>query len=212
MINTVLFDLDGTICDTNQLIIQSLRYVLSSENPNDLSDAYLLKYWGKPLYYQLNNFLPGRDDYDSLAQRYRIFYNDNQAVYLREFPGIWQMLDELSSANKTIGIVTSKLTRFAVETLNCLNYQKYFQCVIGCDQVVNVKPNPEPILKAIEICGSNKQETIYIGDNVDDIIAANNCNIFSAVVGWSLTNRQTLLNESPDFTFLSPSDISKEIL
>lgn len=212
MINTVLFDLDGTICDTNQLIIQSLRYVLASEIPNDLSDKYLLKYWGKPLYYQLSNFLPGRDDYESFAQRYRIFYNDNQTVYLREFTGIRQMLDELSSANKIMGIVTSKLTRFAVETLKSLNYQKYFQCVIGCDQVVNVKPSPEPILKAIEICGSNKQETIYIGDNADDIIAANNCNIFSAVVGWSLTNRQTLLNESPDFTFLTPSDISKEIL
>ncbi len=212
MYKSVLFDLDGTICDTNQLILQSLRHVLSSENFTDVSDTSLLTYWGKPLYYQLHKFLPDRNDYDLLVQRYRMFYNDNQPAYLTEFSGIREMLEELLFANKVVGIVTSKLTRFAVETLDYLDYSKYFKFVIGCDQVKNVKPNPEPILKAIEITGHKKDEIIYIGDNVDDIVAARKSNISSAVVGWSLTDRMILLNESPDFIFEKSSDILEKVI
>jgi pyrophosphatase PpaX len=212
MFKSILFDLDGTICDTNQLILQSLRHVLLSENFSNVSDNLLLTYWGKPLYYQLNKFLPGRNDYDSLVERYRIFYSDNQNDYLTEFDGIVEMLNELKLTNKTVGIVTSKHTRFAKETLDHLNYSQYFKFIIGCDLVRNVKPDPEPILKAIEITGYEKSETIYIGDNVDDIIAAHNSNISSAVVGWSLTNREILLNALPNYIFETPLDVLKQVL
>lgn len=212
MYKGVLFDLDGTICDTNQLIFQSLRHVLLSENIPNVSDDFLLTYWGKPLYYQLNKFLPDRNDYDLLIDRYRTFYRNNQNYYLSEFYGIAEMLQLLKLANKSLGIVTSKHTKFAIETLDYLNYSQYFNFVIGCDLVKNVKPDPEPILKAIDIMGYKKCEAIYIGDNADDIVAAKKSNISSAIIGWSLTKRKILLNESPDFIFETPHDILRQVV
>ena len=209
MFNVILFDLDGTICDTNQLILESLRCVLSSVNIADLSDTNLLMHWGKPLEYQLHQFLPGRDDYDELTKKYREFYRDNQSIYLKEFTGIREMLVKLAETEKVMGIVTSKYTIFATETLDAMDYSKFFQFVIGCDQVAKVKPNPEAILKALNITGNKNAESIYIGDNTDDIIAAKRSSISSAVVGWSLTNKTILLNESPDFFFETPDDILK---
>jgi pyrophosphatase PpaX len=207
MYNLLLFDLDGTVCNTNNLIINSLKHVLSLADDTQHSEEYLLKFWGKPLHFQLCNFLPGRDDYEYLTNAYRNYYNEHQLDYLAEFPGMRQALDNFSLSKKSTGIVTSKLTRYAIETLDLLDYSRYFDFVIGCDMVVKVKPDPEPILKAVKLSGIDCHETIYIGDNIDDIIAAKKSNVSSAVVRWSLTDNNLLQQENPDFLFSSAKEM-----
>ncbi len=210
MFNAILFDLDGTICNTNDLIIASLRNVFS-ETSSKSDDIDILKYWGKPLKYQLKTFLPGRNDYDDLADIYRDYYRKNQSHLLKEFDGIHDMLIRLNSDDKIVGIVTNKLTEIAKETLDALNYSQYFKIVVGCDMVENVKPNPEPILKAMELLKLSKINTIYIGDNVDDVTAAKLSEISSGIVDWTLADKKVLQNTLPDFFFKTPCDILSSV-
>ena len=119
-------------------------------------------------------------------------------------------IETLKSQGYKLGIVTSKMKIATEKTLNEINIGHYFDYVISIEDVSAPKPNPEGVLKSIEFFKSSKEETLFIGDAVSDLLTANNAGVDCCLVSWNLRGRHK--NVSPKFYIDSPTQLLEVIL
>lgn len=205
-IKVVLFDLDGTIADTNNLILHSLMDTLGEFTGRSWSADELLPYWGIRLLDQLQCCAPEIILDDAVAF-YRRCYLALQPELLQAFPGVIELLDALSQRDIQLGVVTSKKRQMALYTLEMLQMQNYFTICIADEDTVQHKPHPEPLIFACNKLGVATTETLYVGDNPDDVRAAHAANMPAAVVSWSLRPMEEFLAVAPEIIIDHPSEL-----
>lgn len=200
----VLFDLDGTVLNTDQLIFQSFNYVFSKLKPDYILDeTELLSFLGPPLMTTLREYFSGAE----LEEAYQLYQEFNQSKhkeYVTVYPGVREVLAELAQ-DYPLGIVTSKMTKVAYIGLDTFDLTKYFDCVIGAQEVTRLKPDPQGINLAKEILQVTK--VFYVGDNASDIDAGKNAEAITGAVGWSPKGTEHLLAKNPDFMLTSMKDL-----
>lgn len=198
MITTVLFDLDGTILDTNELIVQSFLHSLEGESPEPITREHIIPNMGRPLIDQMKHFT-GKTDVDSVILKYRAFNLDNHDTLVREFPYIREAFAKLYENGIKIGIVTSKITKTTLMGLKLAGLDTYITSIVTVDDVLKPKPDPEGIFKALDELGSKPEEAIMVGDSHFDIHAAQNAGVRSVGVAWSWKGRAYLEEHDPDW-------------
>ncbi len=181
--NTLIFDLDGTLIDSDYYNMNSLKNAINRVEGRNLSLEDVKKVSGAPAKATLEILGVTKREEVLEAWDNEFFRSKGRADY---FPGLEAVLDALKNAGVYIGIVTSRERHEYDEFFAHLGLYERFMTVVFASDTDNHKPHPEPILKFLSLSGRNKEGAIYIGDTKFDRDAAANAGIDFALAGWSL--------------------------
>ncbi len=199
MYKHIVFDVDGTLIDTEYAVLHSLKDLLKEEYNRDYKIEELefaLGITGEAAIKQLEI---------SDIERTVDLWNDKLNKYKESvcvFNGIEELLKVLSQNHK-LGIVTSKTKEEFEEEVTHFGLNKYFGVIICADDTEKHKPNPEPLLKYMELANAKNKETIYIGDSIYDMQCAKASKVDFAFAKWG-NKRQ---NIEAKYTLSQPSEL-----
>lgn len=179
----VLFDLDGTLIDTNRLIIDSFKYTYKTCLGLEVSEQEILKYFGEPLIVTLKRY--SEEKSDELFKTYIEYNESRHDDTVTIFDGIKELLEELERQGHTLALVTSKRKKVAIMGLELFDIKKHFDVFVALEDTELHKPNPAPVLKALELLGAQSRDAIMVGDSVFDIHCAHGAEVKAALVKWS---------------------------
>ncbi len=165
-----LFDLDGTLTETHQLIFDSFNHVLMKYKSIQMTPAQILSYFGPPEEVCIRNMMDGID-FDPVWKDFLEYYRSHLGESI-VFEGIKGLLEQLKKRGKLIGVFTAKGTSTAEITLEFHGLRSLFDIVVTGSVVKNHKPNPEGIEIALDRLGIMPEDTIVIGDSPSDYKAA----------------------------------------
>ncbi|MDD3705905.1 MAG: HAD-IA family hydrolase [Clostridiaceae bacterium] len=179
----VLFDLDGTLINTNNLIIDSFKYTYKTCLGLDVCEEDILKCFGEPLKVTLRRYSEEKADelFNTYIEYNEVRHNDTVTI----FEGIPELLPELVKRGSILAVVTAKRRKVALMGLELFDIRKYFDVIVALEDTELHKPNPAPVIKALEILGANASETLMVGDSVFDIHSAHGASVAAALVKWS---------------------------
>lgn len=204
-VDTLLFDLDGTLINTNDLIVASFMHTLDHYFPGKYKKEDIHQFMGPPLMESFNKLNPEKAE--EMAQFYRDFNHEKHDELVTEFEGVYDTIKFLHEKGYKLGIVTTK-KRYTVNLgLRLTKLDQFFDVVVTLDDVKHPKPDPEPLLKALEQLGSKPEQTIMIGDNHHDIEGGKNTGTLTAGVAWALKGRKHIESLHPDFILDKMSDL-----
>ena len=207
-----LFDLDGTLIDSGQDIVESVRRALGLI-PSDSSlpgDEEILVLIGLPLEAVVRElgYPADKESTRRFAEAYRAYYaehyNDNTKVY----PGIEEVLAGLQQAGVRLGLVTTKHQQQAEFTLAGAGLSGYFDYVHGWLEGRRHKPDPEPVLTALSRLDVSPDSAIMVGDSDLDIEAAKAAGVDTCAVTYGFRPAWFLKSFHPDFLVARPADIA----
>jgi pyrophosphatase PpaX len=190
-IQAVLFDLDGTIIDTNELIIESFLHALKGVVPADFGREHIIPSMGETLTMQLQKF-SGQENISLLTQAYREYNHLRHDEMVSLFPGVAEVIPQLHQAGIRLGIVTTKMRATTMRALELLGIYKYMETIVSLDDVEHAKPHPEPVAKAMQALGVEPSETIMVGDSTVDMGSAVAAGAVPVGVAWSLKGEEIL--------------------
>ncbi len=203
---TVLFDLDGTLIDTNELIIASFTHTIEKYADRPYTREEIIDFIGPPLIDSFQKVNP--DLVEEMMATYREHNYAHHEQYVEAYPTVVETINELKQAGLKLGIVTTKLSDTAKLGLKITGMDQLFDVLIGLDDVENAKPHPEPILKAMNLLHANPMTTLMVGDNYHDIEAGHNAGVKTAGgVAWSLKGRKVLEKHDPDYMLEEMRDL-----
>jgi pyrophosphatase PpaX len=194
--DTVLFDLDGTIIDTNQLIIESIQHVWVRRYGKRLPLESIIPHMGRTLEQQFQTFT-GERDVAELIEEYRKFNYTAHDDYVKPFPHVAEVLAALKRHGVKTGAVTTKMRASSQRSLAFCGLDNLLDTLVTLDDVEHPKPHPEPVLKAVRELGADASRTIMVGDSPFDLQAARAAGVVPVAVGWSLKGVEALLPYEP---------------
>ena len=202
-----LFDLDGTLIDSGPIILASMAHAVRTVTGRELAyEELAATVGGQGLVSQMQELDP--DHVDELIEAYRL-HNEPLHDTLEAFDGMPDVLARLRSDGRRLGIVTAKRHRtvaLAFERLPWLREQ--FEIVIGYEDTERHKPDPHPVLEALERLGVEPSQGAYVGDSPFDIQAAKAAGAFAVGVAWGgIHSGERLLEEAPDAFVRSPHEL-----
>lgn len=192
----ILFDLDGTLIDTNQLIIDSFKHTYKTHLNKDIEEKEILQYFGEPLITTLRRYDP--NNAEDLYDTYTKFNESIHDSSVNLCCNIKECLEQLKEAGCILAVVTSKRSKLAHRGLELFDIKKYFSVIVTVDDTEYHKPHPEPVLKALEKLGASADEALMIGDSVFDILCAHNAGVKAIKVSWGAALDHQA-EEEPDY-------------
>lgn len=204
-ITTLLFDLDGTLIDTNELIIASFLHTFDHYYPGQYSREDVYQFIGPSLAQTFGSLDPHRKD--EMIEFYREHNHSHHDLLVREYEGVYETIDLLKKSGYKVGIVTTKMRKAVEMGLIKTQLDKFFDVVVTLDDVQMPKPDPEPIELALKLIGSTPSETIMVGDNSHDILAGKNAGTKTAGVAWTIKGREFLEQFNPDYMLENMRDL-----
>lgn len=207
MITTVIFDFDGTLADTNQIIINSFKHTYNAFC-KECDEEYILSTFGEPLMTTMNRDF-SEHKIEEVLKCYRDYqinrFNDEVCLY----DTVLETLKFLKEKNIKTAVVTSRMKQSTIEALKKFNIDSYFDVVVTADDTVNHKPHKEPLLKAINEVGSNQSETYYVGDSKFDMECAINAKVTPILVGWQKNSDELAKKYNIKYVLNSMWDLTK---
>lgn len=195
-IEAILFDLDGTLIDTVDLIRSSFRHatrvVLGESMPDDVMMAGV----GMPLANQMRDFSP--EHAEELLRVYRAHNAEAHDGMVREYPGTEEVLVELERRGMPMGVVTSKGTTMTLRGLRLFGLERFFRVVVTSDDVPLHKPDPYPVAHAAELLGVRVERCMYVGDSPHDMESALAAGALAAAALWGAFTPEQVLAPGPD--------------
>ncbi len=213
---TVFFDLDGTLLDTSQDFIVAMNkilptYGLPPANERDLKDA--ISFGSKRMIesaFKIDNITENEHDklVEDLVPKFLQYYKDHNFESTVAFPGINELLDTLDERNIKWGIVTNKHTALTEPLLEKIGYNKRTRCIVCGDTTSKPKPSPEPLLHACNLLQVKPEESIFIGDSINDIKAGQACGMKTITAAFGFIPKNTIIEDwQADAIAQTPHDI-----
>jgi pyrophosphatase PpaX len=192
----VVFDLDGTVVDTVELIVESFRFATRAVLEEELPDEVILAGVGQPLMAQMR--LLSQERAQELYDTYREYNHRRHDELIRGYEGISEVLDALRAAGKRLGIVTSKSAETTQMAFRAVGLREHFEVVVTAGDTTEHKPSPAPLLLCLERFGAPAEGSLYVGDSPFDIVAGRAAGMATAAVAWGVFGREELLAARPD--------------
>jgi pyrophosphatase PpaX len=196
-ITTLLFDLDGTLINTNELIISSFMHTLNHYYPEKYQREDVYPFMGPTLIETFSSIDP--DNVEEMVACYRKFNHEQHDLLVTEFDGVYETIRTLKENNFKLAIVSTKMRETVLRGLELTNLLPFFEEVVALDDVNHAKPHPEPLQKALKALGSKPEEAMMIGDNYHDIEGGKNAGTLTAGVSWSIKGKDFLEKYNPDY-------------
>jgi pyrophosphatase PpaX len=178
----VLFDFDGTIVDSGAIIMASFRHAAQEVLEREIPDVWITaRMGGASLHEQMAAIAPDR--VEELVVAYRR-HNAPLHDELQCCPGMHDVLDRLHAGGRRLGIVTAKRRETVDLAFARLPLRHYFETIVSADDTERHKPDPAPILLALERLGAPPEDAVYIGDSPFDVGAARAAGVHAIGVTW----------------------------
>ena len=171
-LTTILFDNDGTLVDTYNMILESFKHATQEVLGKQFEAEYMAKA-GQPPRDAMSRLRAQCEEQQRLLKAYRSHNEATHDQLIRAFPGIVDELAALCAEGFEMGVVTSKMHALAWRGLQVVGAAPYLGCLIGADDCAKHKPDPAPILLGCERMGAQPEECVYVGDSSFDIAAGN---------------------------------------
>lgn len=200
----VLFDLDGTLIDSGAIILASFRHATRTVLAREIPDAELeALVGGSNIHDQMRAIDAGRVD-----ELVRVYREHNEPLHdeLEAFEGIEMVLAELRRQGRRLGIVTAKRRKSVDLAFAVLPLERFFDVVVTSDMTERHKPDPEPVLTAIEQLGAAPETTAFVGDSPFDVGAGKAAGVFTVAVAWGNIHPAERLDEA-DVLVESPREL-----
>lgn len=193
----VLFDLDGTLIDSIELILNSAKHAFRDRPGVVPSDAEWLAGVGTPLKTMFRQWARDDADVDALIEKYREYQLANHDRLVRCYDTVVETVDELRMAGHPTAVVTSKTHWLARRGLEHVGLAPHFDVIIGCDSCERHKPDPQPVLVALDQLGYAPEEAVFVGDSIHDMQAGNAAGVTTIAALWGPFSRDELSRSSP---------------
>ncbi len=194
--DAVVFDLDGTVVDSVELIIVSFQHAIREVLGREISREDSIAWVGMPLREQMEKFSP--EHADELVVAYREFNHREHDRMLTLYEGIEDLLHDLRKAGVKVGLVTSK-SRFTTQmAFDLTGIESCFEAVVCAGEASGNKPSPDPILACLEQLGVETSAAAYVGDSPSDMQAALSAGVTAIAVTWGVFSAEILVAEKPD--------------
>ena len=192
----VVFDLDGTLVDSVDLIVESFRHATRSVLGKELPREELIAGVGKPLQEQME--LVDRERADELVRAYREFNHREHDRMLRLYAGVDDLLRRLRQAGIRVGLVTSKSRPVTQMAFDTTGIDSLLEATVCAHETERNKPHPDPLLYCLELLSVEPGQACYVGDSPYDLQAARAAGVRSVAVAWGVFDRTVLEAEGPD--------------
>ena len=210
-IECILFDLDGTFADTSKDMCDALNTILTEKKfinvcCNELKlhiskgavgiIDYASKVNGRPI------------DSSSIRADFLQEYSINTFVHTKMVDGISKLLGYIKKNNIKWGIVTNKHSKYVNKILEGLTIARDVKYLVTGDMLKETKPNPEGLLKAIDMAEVTAENTVYIGDDERDILAGKNAGMLTVAADFGFVGpEKDILSWNADINITSPIDL-----
>jgi len=195
----VLFDLDGTLIDSIELILNSARHAFRGREGHVPSDAEWLTGVGIPLSTMFRRYARDEADVAALIERYREYQLANHDRLVRCYETVVDTVDALRRDGHPLAIVTSKTGLLARRGLDHVGLGQHFDAIIGCDICERHKPDPLPVAMALDALGYAAAEAVFVGDSVYDMEAGNAAGVVTIAALWGPFTRAALAPSNPRY-------------
>ena len=203
----VLFDLDGTLVDSIELIVAAAMKAFASRPGPSPSEEQIRNTIGRPLPTTFGPWLVDDDDLPFLISKYREYQLEHHDRLTNAYDGIVDAVAALDAAGCRMGIVTSKVGFMAERALVHTGLARYMQCVIASDSTTRHKPDPEPVFAALEKLGAEPAHACFVGDSPYDIQAGRAAGVHTVGVTWGAFTRETLIDAGADVILQRPPEL-----
>ncbi|OPX49751.1 HAD family hydrolase [Clostridium thermobutyricum] len=199
----VIFDLDGTMLDTEKMNMVPLQRLIKEELGKDIEYDELLKYraYAGKKTLELLEFKDIENSYDKWV-KYVNEYEDGAKLY----DGFKEVIELLDKNGILLGIASSKMkNQYEIDFFKT-GLQRYMKSVVLAEDTENHKPHPEPLLKAVELLNISPKDAIYVGDTIADYKASKEAEMDFALATWGAFD---LTDIKADYNLNHPKDILK---
>jgi len=212
IIRTVLFDLDGTLIDSIELILASYRHTLAAHGRPPVPDSEWMRGVGTPLRVQLEPWARSAEDLQTLVATYRDFNLANHDRMITAFPGVVDLVRTVRAAGLRTAVVTSKNREGTRRGLSLVSLEEEIEILVCADDVENPKPHPEPVNRAVTLLEADPASTIFVGDSIHDLHSGRSAGVLTGAVLWGPFRREELEPAGPDYWLEGPDVLRKLLL
>lgn len=196
---TVLFDLDGTLIDTIELILSSARHAFEGWPRPAPTDEQWMRGIGTPLVAQLREYAADDAEVALLLDRYRSYQLEHHDRLTRAYDGVHAVIERLKQRGHPLGVVTSKANAIARRSLAFVGLEHHFGAIVGFDDTDRHKPHPEPVRAALRLLGTDAGNAVFVGDSPYDVVSGNAAGVTTIAALWGPFDRNTLAAARPHY-------------
>jgi len=209
----VLFDLDGTLVDSQRGIERCAAAALAGIGRAPLSPTQLVDFIGPPLHESFTELGVAPDQVDDVVRSYRAVYEDRGVYEFDVYPGITDALDSLTRHGVALGVATSKLTALAVVVLESANLAHYFTHVVGVETDGSRRDKTEVMAHALSLFDVGRvDEVVMVGDRKHDVRGARNLGTRFIGVTWGYGPENEFTDEQVDVTVDTAKNLVEAII
>jgi len=201
----IIFDIDGTLTSTNELIFATFRHVTEKYLNKKVTDEEIISLFGPTEDVILKEFM--KENYDEARKDYMDFYEAKHHLMADVYPGIKEVLQFIKSKKIPLSIYTGKGRDSSVITLKKIGVYEQFDMIVTGDDIADHKPSPEGIDVFVEKFNLDRKRVLMIGDAPADILAARSAGVKIASVVWDSYAREKVLGMKSDFVFETVDDL-----
>lgn len=201
----VIFDIDGTLTSTNELIFASFNHISQKYLNRTFTDKEIVAMFGPTEEVIIKKLFPG--NYDDALNDYYEFYRSNHKEMANVYPGIYELVEELDSQGVLLSIYTGKGRESSIITLQETGIYKFFDLVVTGDDIEGFKPSPEGISMFLDKFELSPNDVLMIGDAPADLKASRRASVKIASVIWDSYAKDTEFWKESDWTFHSVDEL-----
>ena len=205
--STYLFDLDGTLIDSIELIMSSFRHTMLAHRGQVPIDHEWRSGFGTPLRTQLARFARNAREADAMTSTYVEYNEVHHDRMVEAYPGIRDALEDLRGPDTRLAIVTSKNRLSMQRGLRLCGLEGYFDAFVTFDDVDEYKPHPAPVVEALDQLSSDAHGAVFIGDSPHDVAAGRAAGVQTAAALWGPFARAELARQRPHHWLTHPTEI-----
>jgi pyrophosphatase PpaX len=184
MLPALLFDLDGTLVDSIELILASARFAFQDFSGRAPTDDEWRASIGRPLVDAFRDFVPDEGEAQRLMLRFREYQVANHDRLMRPYDGVVEVIRGFAAAGHPMALVTSKSDLLAQRGLVHIRLDDAIPVVVGCDSCTRHKPHPEPVERALGMLDVSPGDAIFVGDSPHDVECGRGAGVFTVGVTW----------------------------
>ena len=197
----IVFDFDGTLGDTQQIIVTTLHMTIAEMHLPERTDAECISIIGLPLAGCFRALYPDADEetVTLCADTYRQLFKENMQTFTPvAFPHVVETLRKLKDMGLTLTIASSRWHKSLVELVHNLAIDDCISYLLGADDVELAKPHPEPVLQTLAATGIDASHTLVVGDMAVDILMGARAGARTCGVTWGNGSRRDLEEAGAD--------------
>lgn len=197
-ISALLFDLDGTLIDSIELLLRSMEAAFVDHHPRPTRAQWTAGI-GTPLRTQLAEWCTTDQQVVTLVDRYREYQDQHLESLTTLFAGVLETIKWAKAAGLRTAVVTSKGRIMTARSLTHVGLDNVFDTIVTFEETTKHKPAPEPVLLALSRLGLAPSEAIFVGDSPHDMLSGNAAGVQTAAAQWGPFSHDVLAGTNPTY-------------